>query len=353
MSKNIANYIGFSTEPSQASGGSGNFKIFDHSYFKRLGKWQTLGGMNFSPGAGVTSTEATYQGTLYTYIAITSPTTMYVDSPTNFDVIVIGGGGGSHAALDSYSGSNPPGYAGGGGAGGVAISTNTSLQSNVAHTITIGNGGPAGSPYPTNPKPAVPGSPSSIVGTGINIVGLGGGSGNSPTMPGPANGGSGGGSAYPPSSLAGTATQPGQSHTSPTPVGNYGHPGGPGFGGGSHHSGSGGGGAGGAGVWPGSSAGGPGGVGIAITSFPSTILGPLMPSPWATAVGPTGLYAGGGGGGGGGTGGPGGGGPGSVASTGGSGGIDHTGGGAGAGRNAGGKGIVLLRTAGSFIITKN
>ena len=354
MSKDIANYTGYSTSPT-GGGGSGIFNLFDQSYFKRLNKWKTSGGITFSPGTSIATTESIYQGQNYTYVVVKSPTTMFADQDTIFDVVVIGGGGGTHAGLDSPSPVNPPGYAGGGGAGGVAISTSVEFTQATAYTITVGNGGPAGSPWPVNPKPTVPGSPSSIVGTGINIVGLGGGSGNGPAMPGPANGGSGGGSAYPPSSLAGTATQPGQPQTSPTPVGNYGHPGGPGFGGGSYHSGSGGGGAGGAGVWPGSSPGGPGGAGIAITTFPATILGPIMPSPWATAVGPTGLYGGGGGGTGtgGGPPGPGGGGQGSVATTGGSGGVDNTGGGAGSGRNAGGKGAVLLRALGSFTITLN
>ena len=274
----------------------------------------------------------------------------------NVEYLVVGGGGGGASRNISVD------TAGGGGAGGLRTNAGPSggggaqeaafLVSPGTYLVTVGNGasgGTAGDGTAANGgrgDSSYFGPPSTP--EGITSQGGGGGAGNSiPSFPDGniKNGGSGGGSRYgdDPAGL-------GNRDTSGNPVTSQGYPGGlpnsdPGTNGG------GGGGAGGAGGAGSNPSPGPGGNGWPVSAFGAPIVGPLIPAPqqsaFNSAVGPTGLYAGGGGGdgldSGAGTGGPGGGGSGNQGS-----GVFGTGGGGGAnwpgtvGGN-GGAGIVIIR----------
>ena len=108
---------------------------------------------------------------------------------TSFTVQAVAGGGGS--------GGGPPG--GGGGGGGVLTVANIVVTPSAAYTITVGAGGNSGAN----------GSNSSVIGTGCNVVAIGGGRGAS-AFGGVANtGGSGGGGAW-----GGSSYNPGRAGTS-------------------------------------------------------------------------------------------------------------------------------------------
>ena len=110
------------------------------------------------------------------------------------DILVVGGGGGG-----GYN------IGGGGGAGGFRTSTqNLSIGS--AYTITVGDGGAAG----TSPENGATGSNSSISGSGITtITSAGGGGGGGGTSGGAAgDGGSGGGAGYTQGASVGSGNTP-------------------------------------------------------------------------------------------------------------------------------------------------
>nr|BAR30527.1 hypothetical protein [uncultured Mediterranean phage uvMED] len=270
---------------------------------------------------------------------------------SSFEVLLIGGGGSGGVF-------GPPNGAGGGGAGGVVH--HTQLSASGVLTITIGDGG-----GPVSASAKENGDNSTIVSpTGPwTLTALGGGAGGYYATAGNQGGSGGGGGGY--GSNYGNAhavgDQPTQNsaHPQQTGLNNYGNNGGapsdpnPGNAGG-------GGGAGSVGGSHPEAEGAPtgscgGGAGRAFPSFPGVLTGfDPLPSEWKTAVGPTGLFAGGGAGekpySGSGTAvaGPGGGGgyyPGpatyvanAVANTGGGGGALNSGGG-----GTGGKGICIIR----------
>ena len=305
----------------------------------------------------------------YTYHVFTSSGSLVAPANiTNCELLCVGPGGG---------GSQGNGSSGGGGAGGVVHVTGHTLVAGT-YTITIPDGGSGGAGNPS-PNKGDRGGNLTMTATGFSITALGGGGGmswgaNDPQPQANADGGSGGGTSGNPSDLFGTGDQPSEPYTVATgTVNRYGNPGGPD--GGSPapgtYRGSGGGGAGGVGGNhdPGNppTYGGAGGDGRAFPGFvgPNPAFSPL-PTEWKNAVGPTGLFAGGGAGGSesGGTndpapGGPGGGGasgrgPSNAGVTNQEGvpGIANMGGGGGAGwwypggsreGGDGGKGIVLVR----------
>ncbi len=262
------------------------------------------------------------------------------------EIFLVGGGGGASDSL-----------AGGGGAGGVVYLQNQYIPKGT-YTITIGGGGAAtdaGAPSSTlgNPGTATTfsASPSST------LTALGGGRGGAYSGANAGPGGSGGGSGANTAGI-GTALQPSQPQpfASPTATLNqYGNPGNP-----LNNSGNIGGGGGGAGSG-GVPASAPGGNGQPFSGFAAPIISPAIPAPlqptFISAVGPTGLYGGGGGAGArdgytAGQGGPGGGGDGYNASPQGpQDGTSHTGGGGGSGsypytteeNGAGGSGIAIIR----------
>jgi len=302
----------------------------------------------------------------YKYHVFTSTGVVTTTSPsvgTDLEFLMIGGGG---------SGGTSGG--GGGGAGGLIARTGPTLAlSPGTYTITVGGGAPAASPAAT---PGTQGTPSKLAPPSptapVILEAIGGGYGNAPTTPPAAAGpgGSGGGYGSNPARLGGGTGTPGQGNPGgntnpPTTTANT--------------SGGGGGAGGSGGTSPGPFASPPtifnipngdGGAGSPNTAFASPFLSgyvPVIPPTTLTAIGPTGLYAGGGGGGSAapspsvistrGAGGPGGGGAGgqapmptispiAVQS-----GQAYTGGGGGGGEptspnsGAGGSGIVMLRYA--------
>ena len=283
----------------------------------------------------------------YKYHVFTGPGTLTVTRTGTAEVLLVagGGGGGSHAG---------PNGAGGGGAGGVVHHTNLNIGGNL--TITIGGGGTPGS---STGAVGADGVDSTIVSptNPYTITASGGGAGGYYGTAGTAGGSGGGGGGYGGNySNAHAAEDQSTKNTSFIPqtgFNQYGNNGGapsdvnPG------HAGGGGG----AGTVGGSSPeaeGAPtgrsgGGAGQPFTGFVGTdpAFAPL-PSGWRTAVGPTGLFGGGGAGqspfGASPTalGGPGGGGSGPTPAA-----IDNTGGG-GAGTNGapgghGGDGICIIR----------
>ena len=312
------------------------------------------------PGTTATGGSIATPGNGYRYHVFTSPGTFELSaidggSPSlAVEYLVVAGGGGGAANR-----------AGGGGAGGLRTNEDGNPKAGSAMAIAtgsfpvvVGTGG-AGSVYPSPATSDSGGTSSfnSISATGggnaaINGSGGPGGSGGGGTVHGFGGGGSGNAGGYTP------------------PEGNDGGAGGYPRGGG------GGGGAGAAGSDAPGTPGGNGGAGHAMPSFAGPILSPVIPGSMATAIGPTGLYAGGGGGGGqgsgnGGTGGPGGGGnggkgnvpPGSYNPTSneygpaGAPAVDGTGGGGGGGGNFpgtnpnmrpggdGGNGVVIIKYA--------
>jgi len=281
-------------------------------------------------------------GNGYKYHVFTAPGTLTVSQAGAGELLLIGGGGSGGAF-------GPPNGAGGGGAGGIVHHTGIIIAGPVS--ITVGNGGgPVGLSAKDN------GDDSTFVMPDGTITALGGGAGGyygTAGNPGGSGGGGGGyGDSY--SKVVATATQPGAnpSFTSQTGFNQYGNNGGAPTDNNPGNAGGGGGAGGKGGNSPAAgddaaaaSAGGPG------RAFPA-YAAPLpafapMPAAWKSAVGPTGLYGGGGAGENpySGTptalGGPGGGGSGPSPN-----GIDYTGGG-GAGTNAtggvGGDGICIIR----------
>jgi Concanavalin A-like lectin/glucanases superfamily len=142
---------------------------------------------------------------------------------TSFQVLAVAGGGGGGTRGGTYSA--------GGGAGGLV--TNNYGFSTSSYTITVGNGGLGGA-CSTN------GTNTSIVGTGINIVAIGGGHGAVGGSVQGSSGGSGGGSS------CGATPKCGGAALQPTSAsGGFGNPGGAGV---TCFGSSSGGGAGGAGI---------------------------------------------------------------------------------------------------------
>ena len=320
-----------------------------------------MGGFGFGAGGGGGGGLQVSGGTLvpegvtsgsYTYYGFTASGALTItgSGSKSFDILVVAGGG--------QGGNAPPGNgSGGAGGGGVAYLPNINLSAGT-YPVTVGDGG-SGATYPSA---ANRGDDSSFA-TSPNpyyILAKGGGGGAT----------QGAGDSYVPggSSAGGvpgttrTATQGPQNSHNPN-ISNYGNVG---AGGGGLAPGGwgGGGGAGGAGSPGPAGKGGAGGNGQPFPAFPAPVVEPLIPSParptWTPAVGPTGLFAGGGGGGSwnstgtspaGGTGGGGNGDRGNAGSipVGGDPGIEFTGGGGGGGGPgrspgfSGGKGIVLLR----------
>ena len=283
----------------------------------------------------------------YTYHVYASDSTFVVSGGNGtVEALIIGGGGAARGD-----------WPGGGGAGGVAHAENWPITPGT-YPVVIGTGGEA-SPISSGDGADNKGEDSTFNG----ITGLGGGAGTQDAYQGPLpfsapnlNGGSGGGNGDEPggpTTAAGTGTQPAQ----PTHSGlvtNYGNPGYTPAGGNTwpaaNQDNGGGGGAGSGG--PSTTDGGVGGNGAPFSNFPGPVLAPAIPGvpTWATVVGPTGLFAGGGGGSyqaaGSRAGGPGGGG---TSGPSGSAGLDYTGGGGGgksgdsSGGYDGGKGIVIIR----------
>lgn len=109
-------------------------------------------------------------------------------------LVVAGGGGGRPGVDGAYTG-------GGGGAGGYLSGTNLTVSSSL--NITVGAGG-------TNGASNTNGSDSSLIGTGISIVAIGGGKGGTNTAGTAGVGGSGGGAGGGGSGVTGAAGTPGQ-----------------------------------------------------------------------------------------------------------------------------------------------
>ena len=284
------------------------------------------------------------------------------------DVMAIGGGGG--AAGGSTSGG---GTGGGGGGGGMVYRSGVSIPKGVTHTlpVTCGAGG-AGQPpsagygsdgtngddttFGAAPQPLYLIAKGGGGGVAYNPDGEGGKQGKA--------GGSGGGAAQEVGGVTSVATQPTQAGNSGTF--GYGNAGGSSTDDFNTGGGGGAGGAGGNGVPGDSGNAGDGGAGRPIPEFAAPIIAPAIPvgavrTAWTSAVGPTGLYAGGGGGGSyndtaGGPG-PGGGGAGITWSDdndgSGTDGVEYTGGGGGGGIGGGdgGNGIVIVRFPAPVFVT--
>ena len=252
-------------------------------------------------------------------------------------LVVAGGGSGGYF------------YGRGGGAGGVVHAAEFPVEAGVTYKASAGNGAAAipsstgfgnngnASYFKPSPAPAAP--------SATNLYAMGGGGGgysDDPTIPAPviASTGSGGGTSPP-----GTFSPSFPSTTQHPTANKYSNDGGLG---GNSSVGGGGGGAGAAGG-AGPSA---GGDGRPFSNFPAPVLAPAIPAPvrptWSPAVGPTGLFGGGGAAYNAATSvpdAPGGGGGWYHPAVGGNNGVDYTGGG-GSGPNpgpgAGGHGIVIV-----------
>ena len=322
----------------------------------------------FSASGGTTTAAGITPGNGYRYHVFTSPGNFVVSSGTkSIDVLIVAGGGGAAQPL-----------AAGGGAGGIVRHSSYALVPGT-YSIGVGTGGTGVDTqvYPTPGVSPVGGKGQPSTAFGMVADGGGGGAPYDGAVLGTLSdnqGGSGGGGrtytpfpGYSPGFLGGTATQP-TLNTPFTPNPNfaqYGNPGGDGPG---DPSGAGGGGAGSAGspAAPGTPTTGNGGSGQPFPNFAYPLIQPEIPAPiqptFGPAVGPTGLYGGGGGAGardsptfGGRVGGPGGGGNGSPSptniSTCGSPGVKFTGGGGGGGAytgctgvaGSGGDGIIIIR----------
>ena len=311
-------------------------------------------------GASVTA-EGITPGNGYRYHVFTAPGDFTVNSGTgDVEYMVLAGGGNAGN-----------GHYGGGGAGGLRTNVSGNPRAGATMTISpgtypvvVGDGGAANGAWP-----AGKGSPSSF----NSIVSTGGGTGGDvPGTPSGAvnkGGGSGGGGNYGGSPRSGGGNGNEGGFPTPQREGFPGGDGGPNGGPSGGYPGGGGGGAGAAGNNGSINTAGTGGNGHPIPAFAAPEIEPQIPAPvrpsWTPAVGPTGLYAGGGGAGGYGamSGGPaagGTGGGGAGASPGGNDGtpgVDYTGSGGGSStssapqdgqtRNegAGGKGLVVIRYA--------
>lgn len=309
-------------------------------------------------------------GKTYHVFLVGKHTLTTTSSISNVELLVIGGGGGAGSQ-----------HGGGGGAGGALHHTSLSLNASTNYSVTVGRGG-AGAIHGRGPAngtatygengensyfgpPVAPQGYTAYGGGGGFPLGRSGSSGETPLYydRAPSSsapyqgaglpGGCGGGSGDEPGQPGGTSTQ--------TPMNGatgYGNPGGKATGASTYDAAGGGGlgtaGDGTAGAGPSN---GRGGDGRAFPSFAAPYFSSFMPSPWVSAVGPTGLFGGGGGKGSesgpnvGGAGGPGGGGagadggnPGTVGNPG----VQHTGGGGGgssgfyADGGYGGPGIIIL-----------
>jgi len=317
-----------------------------------------LGGMYVPPwyeasGGNINGADP---GDDYRYHLFSSPGTFVIPGTKpgsiTFDVLLIGGGG-AGGACDTSNGS------GGGGAGGVVH--HSQLDASGTLTVTVGPG--AAAPTSNNVVGAN-GSDSTLVSPTApwTITAKGGGGGGYYGTVGSPGGSGGGGGGYGLnySYAHTTASQPTQNPTfAPDPnfnqYGNIGgapsddNPGNAGGGGGSGTVG---------GSHP-AAEGGPvasgGGAGQPFTGFPGALPGfTPMPAPWISAVGPTGLYGGGGagenpysggstaaGGAGGGGSGPA---PNAIANTGGGGGGNDP---ASTASGSGGSGICIIRYKGT------
>lgn len=338
-----------------------------------------IGGFGFGasaaggPGSGIVASGGTLSAGLsvgdYVYHVWTQPGSFDIESVgvTNntIEFLVIGGGGGA----SEYQG-------GGGGAGGAAYASAWTLTSADvgSHSIEVGTGG-AGAPSSGSANTNGSKGGNTIFNlSGNAITGLGGGGGIrnnygspspfNPTAEGGCSGGAGGGGlSVGPNSFP--ASQPGQP-TFGGKVINYGNVGGNQT---DTSGGTGGGGGGLGGAAPerpstynkspaDPNPGRAGGLARAFPWCPAPAISPQIPSgvrsSWTSAVGPTGLFGGGGGGGGGGYGGgdSGGGGAGNGGAfpdNAGEDAIDFTGSGGGGSTNTtynagnGGDGIVILR----------
>jgi len=302
--------------------------------------FSATGGTLVSPGNG------------YNYHVFLTPGTFTVSSGTaNVEYLVVAGGG-----AGSYDGRSPSDrQAGGAGAGGLRTNSPTAPAPLKASDLPLGPGS-----YPVSVGSGGSGGFGTGPGSDGFRVGNKGGDSTFHTITSNAGGGGGGhyppagGNVYPDPSVitGGSGGNDGAGNTPPTspPQGNNGGaPSGPGC------SSGGGGGAGGAGSPGGSGA--HGGPGLAVPGFAAPLISPAIPGPvqptWIPAVGPTGLYAGGGGstsnfcdGTVTGNGGPGGGG--NAGRPAGSAGVTYTGGGGGASGGSatyasGGAGIVIVR----------
>lgn len=336
-------------------------------------------GVSLIEATGGAKMPAATSGNGYVYHLFVGPDSLNVTSGTgNIEYLVVGGGGGGGTQ-----------HSGAGGAGGLRTNDPNSGPGGPSpvrevdypiipgvYPVVVGNQGAGASAGPNGGCPAGGnGAYSAFNATNVNSLGTirsegGGGGGSWNTNKSGAVGGSGGGSSGYLGNTNATVTGNRVAGSPTSPVPNQGHPSGATAPGESSHAGSGGGGAGGAGGNAGGNSGsnaiaGPGGSGKACPSFPGTLLSPLVPAParsaWQTAVGPTGLYAGGGGGGlyyeitsiNRGVGGPGGGGDGAYLNgPGGYAGVSYTGGGGGGGNQYpvaggdGGAGIVIVRYPG-------
>jgi len=310
--------------PTADGTGGGILDLFTNGYFQRQGNVFNAPGSSAFAATGGNIVPSATAGNGYTYHIFVSNGDFAVSgSPSSVEMLLVAAGG--------------QGIVGGGGAGG--IRNITSIPVSVGpNPIVVGT-----QTLLAQPVPATTGNGENSTAFGYTSVGGGRGgsshetSGGSPAI----NGGSGGGSG----NYAGTH---GLGNTPPQP-GNYGNSGG------THppnsETSSGGGGAGGAG---GSSPSTFGGNGQPFPAYAYPIITPGIPAPmqptFGPAVGPTGLYGGGGAGGNGPSnsgpylGGPGGGAARDTAA------VNGTGGGGGgswggtAGR--GGDGIVIIRYLG-------
>lgn len=301
---------------------------------------------NFSSTGG-NIIPSSVSGNGFTYHVFLQPDVFTIATNTNIDILVIGGGGSGGSTL-----------AGGGGAGGIIRHPALPVVSTTSYLVGVGTGGASHqSAAPTSVAgndgfPSTFGSPVETF-----LTALGGGSGGAYAGTGFNGGSGGGGGNHPVIYNGGSATQPTQPQPATPGYVQYGNPG---FAGASNANiGGGGGGAG---------SGGPitsgianGGSGQPFPSFAYPIIQTGIPVPlqptFGPAVGPTGLYGGGGGAGArsgytAGSGGPGGGGNGNSAGAANDG-VDGTGGGGGSAgypdggtpiyNGAGGDGIVIIR----------
>ena len=263
-------------------------------------RWYNQLSNKFSATGG---TEIQSGGFKYHVYSSTGPSSFVVSgsTPGTIEFILVAGGG---------AGGNYGWSGGGGGAGGIVHGQNYSIGPGT-HPISIGAGAAAN----TSQVQAPAGSDYTFVIDGTTITSKGGGGGGTYRYPGywpsvsdGGPGGSGGGGSGSDNSgdqnNPGPATQPSQ-NPGVSNITNYGNGGGAysphtnGYGGG------GGGGAGGAGEaarnstnYPDGNDGAHGGDGQPFSNFPAPVLAPAIPAPvrsdWTTAVGPTGLFGGGG-----------------------------------------------------------
>lgn len=161
-----------------------------------------------------------------------------------FEYLIVGGGGGS-----GYIG----GGGGGGGGGGAVLYGTNALKSSALYTITVGEGGTAG----TSTVASTNGFQSSLIGDTINITAIGGGRSAGGSSNGETGSSGGGGSASWPTLGLGAPGTPG--------LGNAGGNSGDNTGGTGRLGGGGGGGAGTAGTPGGTFGGGTGGNGVPIS----------------------------------------------------------------------------------------